>query len=924
MPTLMQTTSPAHGFKRPRRRRGAAPANPALHDSRTSLDCLFNPRSVALIGATDAAGSVGRSLVENLHKNPFAGSVHLVNPGRSRVLGTRVFPSVAETPAPVDLAIIATPAETVPGVVAECADAGVKGAVIISAGFKEAGQHGVDLEREVLAAAAGRLRILGPNSMGIIVPHLGLNASLAPGMARRGGIGFVSQSGALCAAILDWSFEVKIGFSAFLSIGTMADIGWPEVLDSLGDDPETRSIVMYMETIGNARSFLSAAREVALTKPIIVLKVGRTEPAARAAESHTGSMTPPDEVIDAAFRRAGVLRVDTIAELFEMAAALEKQPRPKGPRLTIVSNAGGPGALAADMLVRGGGTAAALSPESMAKLDGFLPTGWNHANPIDILGDADPARFAETVETALNDTGSDGVLAIMAPQTGPDPSTIAQALLPFADTEDKPLLASWMGGPAVEEGTRILNEAGVPVFAYPDQAARAFCGMWRHEGALRALYETPLHVPELHDAAAQSRASQLIEEVRRQGRCILTESESKLVLAAYGIPVTETHVAATPEQAMAIAEAIGYPVAIKLHSVTITRKAAIGGVKLHIRGAAAVHRAFREIKQAVETGVGAEHFQGVTVQPMVTRSGIELIFGSSVDPDLGPVLLFGAGGGMVGMSNDRAIGLPPLNATLARRVMERTRIYRALLELSPALKMDVLEQLLVRFSYLVAGQRWIREIDVNPLVISSDGAIALDARMILHEAETAGEDLPELAIRPYPNEYVSEWKLRDSTPVTIRPIRPEDEPRIARFHETLSEESVHFRYFGAVGLSQRITHERLTRRCFIDYAREMALVAEHCPADSEETEIIGVGRLSRPHGMNEGEFAVLISDSRQRQGLGTHLLRLLVDIGRREGLERIVGHILPENAGMLRAAAKAGFSLQHDHESGERLAEIDL
>ena len=898
------------------------------------LDAMLAPRSIAVIGATETERRVGRMLLENLERGGFEGAIYPINPKRGSVLGVKAFPNIAAVPEKVDLAVIVTPATTVPGLVRECGQAGVRAAVIISAGFKETGPAGMELERQVLTEArSSKMRILGPNCLGVMRPHGGLNATFAAGMARPGSVGFLSQSGALCTAILDWSFREKVGFSAFVSLGSMLDVGWGDLIYYLGDDPHTKSIVIYMESIGDARAFLSAAREVALTKPIIVIKVGRTEAAAKAAASHTGSLTGSDEVLQAAFRRAGVLRVDTIGELFDMAEVLAKQPRPRGPRLAIVTNAGGPGALATDMLINSEGKLAELSPASLTALNELLPGPWSHNNPIDILGDADAERYARAVEVAAKDPGNDGLLVILTPQAMTDATGTAIELKRFARLEGKPILASWMGAGEVETGEEVLNQASIPTFKYPDRAAQAFSYMWRYSRNLSMLYETPALASNSEDVVARrGTADAIIQHVRKSSRTLLTEFESKRILAAYQIPTVETHVALTVDDAVKFADKMGYPVVLKLHSETITHKTDVGGVQLNLGNAAAVRRAFRSIESSVtkfstlNSQLPTLNFLGVTVQPMVKLEGYELILGSSLDSQFGPVLLFGAGGQLVEILKDRVLGLPPLTATLARRMMERTRIYEALKGVRGRKPIDLaaLEQVLVRFSQLVVEQPWISEIDINPLVASPEGFIALDARIVLHGKDVRENELPRPAIRPYPTQYVKAWRLPDRTPVTLRPIRPEDEPLMAKFHETLSDQSVHYRYFGALKLPQRIAHERLTRICFNDYDREIALVVDYKKPKTREHEILGVGRLSKLHGANEAEFALLVSDPWQKLGLGTELLKLLVKIGRDEKLDRIIGHILPENHAMQHLCKKVGFELRHDAQANEYQAAIQL
>jgi len=889
---------------------------------RPQLNKMLAPKSVALIGATEAPGSVGRTIMENIRAHSFGGVLYPVNPKRDRVLGVKAYPSVRAIRKPVDLAVIVTPAQSVPGIVAECADLGVKGAIIISAGFKEIGEPGIELERQILAnARLGNMWIIGPNCLGVMFPHIGLNATFAADMARPGSVGFISQSGALCTAILDWSFAQNVGFSAFISIGSMLDVNWGDLIYQLGDDPHTKSIVAYMESIGDARSFLSAAREVALTKPIIVIKVGRTAEAARAAASHTGSLTGSDEVLDAAFRRVGVLRVNTIAELFDMADVLGKQPRPAGPRLAIVTNAGGPGALATDMLVSSSGRIAELSKESFQAFNQLLPPHWSRNNPVDILGDAAPERYAKAVEIVSKDPNNDGVMVILTPQAMTDCTATASQIGKFAKIDGKPILASWMGGMAVAEGKKILNNLNIPTFDYPDTAARAFSYMWRYSDNLRSIYETPALAGD--GEKNRVKVEKIIGAARKQGRTILTEFESKTILAGYGIPTVETLVAGNLKEALSMAEKIGYPVVLKLYSETITHKTDVGGVQLNLRNAGAVRRAFRAIQTAVTKKAGAEHFLGVTVQPMVSLRGCELIIGSSIDPQFGPVLLFGAGGQLVEVFKDRALGLPPLNATLARRMMERTRVFEVLKGVRGQEPVDIaaVEQVLVRFSDLVVEQPWIAEIDINPLLASPEKLIALDARIVLHGPEITPAELPHPAIRPYPAQYVKPWKMKDGTKVTLRPIRPEDEPMVAEFHKTLSDRSVHFRYFGQLKLSQRIAHERLTRICFNDYDREIAIVAEHS-LKKGRNEILGVARLSRSHGQDVAEFAIVISDLWQGRGLGRQLLKTLVEIGRQEKLKRITARILSDNVEMVQMCRDVG--LQVTREKDEWRAEYIL
>jgi acetyltransferase len=871
---------------------------------RRTLDVFFHPKNVAVIGATEAPHSVGRSILSNLRDAPFPGVLYPVNPRHNTLLGLRCYRSIASLPEPVDLAVIATPSATVPGVIRECAAVGVPAAIVISAGFREIGESGAALEREILEdARRGGMRIVGPNCLGLMSPHHMLNATFASSMARPGHLGFISQSGALCTAILDWSRREMVGFSAFVSVGSMLDVGWGDLIQYLGDDPKTRSIVLYMESVGDARAFLSAAREVALSKPIIVIKPGRTQAAARAAASHTGALTGQDDVLDAAFRRCGVLRVDTIAELFYLAEALDKQPRPKGPSLAIVTNAGGPAVLATDALLTAGGELAELSAATIAHLDAFLPPHWSHQNPIDILGDASAERYAKAVDLAVQDPASDGTLVILAPQAMTDPAAVAQQLAALPKNNAKPLIASWMGGLDVAPGEAILNGAGIPAYPYPDSAARVFQLMWRYSANLQALYETPAAFEMEVSDDARARAGACIANARAKGRTLLTEAESKSLLAAYGIPTVPTEIATSLEQAVSAARQVGYPVVLKLHSETITHKTDVGGVRLSLANDAAVRTAYQGIADSVRNIAAESDFLGVTVQPMVQAEGYELILGSSIDAQFGPVILFGSGGQLVEVYKDRSVGLPPLNTTLARRLMERTKILTALKGVRGRKTVDLaaLERLIVRFSYLIMEQGWIKEIDINPLLASPDGLLALDARVVLHPPDL--KIAPRSAIRPYPTQYVQPWMLPDGVEVLIRPIRPEDEPMIARFHERLSERSVYLRYFHLLDLDRRVSHDRLIRICFNDYDRDIALVAEHGNA------ILAVARL-RKIDATDAELAVLITDEYQGRGLGTELSRRLVEIARAEKIERVIAEILPENIHMQRVCRELGFRME--------------
>ena len=824
----MSSTSPvaygAHGEETPRH----------------PLDMFFAPRSVAVIGASERPASVGRTIFWNLISNPFGGVVHAVNSKRRQVLGIPAHKNVRDIPDAPELAIIITPALTVIDALDDCIAAGVKAVIIVSAVFNRGDLPTRALEDEIRRRVSeGGIRIMGPNSLGVMNPVLGLNAAFADHIALRGSVGFISQSGAICRSVLDWSRETKTGFSKFVSIGGMVDLQWSDLIYYLGNDPGTRSIVIYMEAVGDARSFLSAAREVALSKPIIVLKAGQTEAGARAARTtgYSATDTGDDAVLSAALRRCGVLRVDDVETLFSMADALGKQPRPKGPRLTIISNAAAPGVLATDALTTAGGELAPISEGTMEELNKALPFYWNHGNPVDLVADADPARYATAVEIAARDPESDGLLVILTPQASADAARTASAVADAAADKGKPLLASWMGGETVAPGAHVLTERLVPNFTYPDAAARIFAAMWHYSETLHGLYETPRPgTDEASELRAWAKAAEIIHAARRAGRTLLDETESRAMLQAYGIPVSDR----PPE-----------------------------------------------------------------------RDELALAFAGSIDPQFGPYLTFGSGGPLGAILRDRAIALPPVNSTLARRTMERTRIYGALKAGfgNVAAQIDELERLFVRFGDLVLDQPWIRSIEVNPVVIGPEGVIALDAWVTLHDPDTPETALPRPAIRPYPSEYVTPKVLKDGAKVTLRPIRPEDEAAMIAFHKTLSSDTVYFRYLRLLSLDQRIRHDRLTQLCFVDYDCHIGLVAVECDEKLQEERILAIARLVKIHGTHNSDFALVVSDAFKGRGLGEALLTHLIAVARAERLERVIGVIHPENTPMLRLCKKVGFTL---------------
>lgn len=764
-----------------------------------NLDKIFKPQRIAVIGASNNPGSVGYTVLKNLVGSGFPGVVYPVNPRHEAVQGIHAYPDVKSLPRTPDLAIICTPAPTVPDLVRQCGEAGILGLIIISAGFKETGEEGRKLEERVKAEAREfpGLRIIGPNCLGIIVPSLRLNASFAAAMPPDGHVAFISQSGALCTSVLDWAIEEGIGFSHFVSIGNMVDVNFGDLIDSFGQDERTRSIILYVESITEARGFMSAARAFARTKPIVVYKAGRFAESARAASSHTGAMAGEDAVYDAAFRRAGAVRVYEISDIFDTAELVARVRPPLGAKLAIVTNAGGPGVMATDALIARRGQLAELSQETLERLNQVLPPFWSHGNPVDVLGDASPEHYAKAVEIVLQDPGVDAVLVILTPQAMTDPTGTAQAVAEVARRVRKPILAAWMGGASVQEGIRILNQAGIPTYLTPDQAVQAFMHLVDYGRNLDLLYQTPREIPvEFALDRKQIRETFLPRFAKTKA---LGEREAKELLAAYGIPVTMPELARTEEEAVAVAQKLGFPVVLKIQSPDILHKTDVGGVLLGIRTAEGVRQGFRQILENVRARRPEARIEGVTVQRMApVPQGVELILGAKKDPTFGAVIMVGAGGVTAEVLQDRALGLPPLNERLATHLVESLRIWPLLQGFRgrPRMNVEKLVEVIMRFSYLVADFPEIQEIDVNPLLVTPEEVVAIDARVIVDAEALRQPPRPysHLVIRPYPEGYERGVTLKDGTRVLLRPIRPEDEPL---WHEMLaisSRESIRFRF----------------------------------------------------------------------------------------------------------------------------------
>jgi len=873
------------------------------------LEKIFNPKSVAIIGASDEEGSVGFALMKNFVNSGFEGEVYPINIRKKEILGFKAYQNVEQFPKTVDLAVIATPAASVPDVVEQCGKVGIKGLIIVSAGFKEVGSDGKALEDKILEIKRRYdLRIVGPNCLGVIRPSINLNATFMDRMPKEGNIAFISQSGALGTAILDWAIHENIGFSYFISLGSMIDVDFGDLIDYLGSDPKTRSILMYIEGITDARKFMSAARHFARTKPIIVVKAGKFGESAKAASSHTGSITGEDDVYDAAFKRAGMVRVEEIADLFNCAEVLGLQLLPDGPNLAIITNAGGPGVMATDALIARGGKLAKLSSETLDFLNSILPPYWSHGNPIDILGDAKADRYRAVLEACLKDKNIDGILIIYTAQA--DSVEIAKAIVEVCVNEKyhhKTILTSFMGYEKVEEANRILNANGLPTYSTPEQAVKTYLYMYQYKRNLELLYETPEELPI--DVSPPRRPMLVVmRNAALEDRELLTEVEAKKMLQYYNIPVVKTFVAKNPDEAVRLASSLGYPVVLKVLSPQISHKTDVGGVALDLNSESEIREAFERIINSAKAHNPSAEIIGVTVQPMVRKKGYEIIIGSKKDPIFGPVILFGMGGISVDFFKDYAVGIPPLNQTLAKRLMEETKVYQLLRgyrNLPPA-NIKLLEEILLRFSQLIIDFPQIKELDINPMLIDDKEALVLDARIVIDKDLVFQKFEPHqhLIISPYPKKYESLWKLRDGRTVLLRPIKPEDEPLWLEMFQNFSEESVRFRFFQVI---KDTPHEVRVRYCNIDYDREIAIVAEL--NEDGRRGILGVARVNLEPDRKKGEIAFIVADPWQGLGLGTKLVDYVIEIAKEMGVEVLYAIMLEDNYRAINLAKTMGFVL---------------
>ncbi|MGB5409770.1 MAG: GNAT family N-acetyltransferase [Thiogranum sp.] len=871
------------------------------------LNKLFEPKSVAVFGASDREGSVGALVFKNMIEGDFTGKVYPINPKHDKVQGHKAYPDLNSIGKPVDLAVITTPATTVAGIIEACGEHGIRAAVIISAGFREVGASGLKLEQALLDNAHRYgLRFIGPNCLGIMRPGSGLNCTFNKGSASPGKIALVSQSGALCTAILDWSAANRIGFSTVVSTGISADTDFGDVLDYLVNDPETKSILLYIEGVHNARSFMSGLRAAARVKPVIALKVGRHASGSKAAMSHTGAMVGSDDVFDSALRRAGVVRGMRIVDLFSAATTLTSVFSVQGERLAIITNGGGPGVMATDRATDLGLPLAVLSDNTLGRLNEVLPATWSKANPVDVIGDATAERYEQAIKICLEDAGVDGVLVILTPQAMTDPTAVARALVKLAADCRKPLLACWMGDIQIAEGRGVLRNASIPTFNTPEAAVEAFSYLVDYYRNQKLLLETPGPL-SLGRAPDVSGARLIIEGALAEGRKVLSESESKAVLCAFHIPTAQASVVRSPNEALVQAENLGFPVALKINSPDITHKSDAGGVHLGITNAQAVRGAYNDMLARVRKNRPEAVLDGVTIEPMLQRpNGRELLVGLITDPLFGPVITFGAGGTAVEVMGDRAVTLPPLNHRLARDLVSQTRVYRLLgaFRHMPVADMDALERVLLRVSEIACELPLVKELDINPLIVDENGAIAVDARVVVDYQSPGAERYGHMAIHPYPAHLVSHQQLPDGTDLVIRPIRPEDAEIEQTFVRKLSERAKYFRFMQSIN---ELTPQMLARFTQIDYDREMALIAV-VEVGGRETEI-GVARyITNPDGKS-CEFAIVVADDWQQQGIAHRLMQKLIETARSHALQLMEGEVLSSNQEMLSLAAELGFSI---------------
>ncbi|MBK7095544.1 MAG: bifunctional acetate--CoA ligase family protein/GNAT family N-acetyltransferase [Saprospiraceae bacterium] len=870
------------------------------------MEKLFNPKTVAVFGATNNEDSVGYAIMNNLVGSGYQGVVYPINLKRKSVFGIKAYKTLKDTEDEIDLAVIATPSATVPGIVEQCGEYKVGGILIISAGFLEAGEEGKKMVDSIKKTAKKyNIPIIGPNCLGFIKPSIKLNVSFANKMALPGNIALISQSGALCTAILDWSVSENVGFSHFISIGSMIDVSFGDLIDYLDKDPNTSSIIIYMESMTKSSRFFSAARAFSRNKPILVLKAGKSEAGAKVALSHTGTLAGSDIAFESAFKRAGMVSVETIDQLFNGAQALSKQPRPKGDRLAIVTNAGGPGVLATDLLVKLGGQLAPLSDDAIRDLNKILPPMWSHNNPIDVLGDASEVEYGGALEVLIQENNVDAILVILTPQSMTDPVSIAKEVVRISKKYSKTILASWMGSADIKAGQEILDQGKIPTFVVPEKAITTFMDMVKYTKNIDLLYQTPANIPSQF-APEKDKTRELFNNLVKENRYILNETEAKEVLRNYQIPVTQFELATTEEEAGEISERIGFPLVMKIASPDILHKTDAGGVALNIQSKEEAIKKYRKIVASAKVYKPDADIHGVMIEEMVDKK-YELIIGSKKDPIFGPIIIFGMGGVAVEVFKDLNVALPPLNMALAQRLIENTKIYKLLAGYRGMKGVDIksIQFLLYKFAYLIMDFPEILEIDINPFAVDEHSGVVLDAKIVLDEEAIANkvQAYDHLMIAPYPAEYTYHVKLLDDTDVLIRPIKPEDEPNEKEMFANFSKQTLYFRFFGYI---KDITHDMLTRFTQIDYNREMALIGE-ITVDGK-TQMIGVSRIVSDLENHTAEFAIVVADPWQGKGVGAHLMDKILEVAKRQGLKKIYASVMKANDTMVQMFKSRDFT----------------
>jgi len=874
------------------------------------LHKVFEPQSVAILGASDRESSVGGQILRNMLASGFKGRIYPVNPKHQRVQNLQAYATLSDIDHAIDLVVIAIPASAIPGVMRECAEHEVGAVVVISAGFAETGPRGKALQAEIVdIARTNDIPLVGPNCLGVMRPAVGLNATFAKSQVNVGQVALVAQSGAFCTALLDWADAQGFGFSAVASLGAVADVGFGDVLDYLATDPQTRSILLYIEGVTDARSFLSGLRVAARLKPVIVVKSGRQDSGSRAAVSHTGALMGDDKVFDAAITRAGAVRVQTVTQLFAATQTLASGIRVEGSRLGVVTNGGGPGVMAADRAADLRVTLAQLQENTLARLNEILPEHWSHADPVDILGDADADRYRASCEAVLKDPNVDGLLVLLTPQAMTDPTACAEGVVMAAKQSRKPVLACWMGEKQVGEGRKVLSAAGIPQFRSPEAGVDAFGYLAEYSSNQRALLQVPAPLSE-QPAPDVEGARLIIEQALSERRKVLSNTESKAILRAFHVVTTTSINAATAADALVAAEGLGLPVAMKVNSPDITHKSDVGGVRLNIREPRSVRTVFRELKEAVALHDPDARFQGVTIEAMLDRPHArEIMIGIAHDPVFGPVISFGAGGTAVEVFGDAQVALPPLNDYLSNELIKGTRAARYLKNFRnlPEVDHKMLTDTLQRVSEIACELPEVRELDINPLLVDQDGVIAVDARIVVQAPETSTERYGHMAIHPYPPELETSWQLADGTDVTIRPIRPEDAQFEQEFVTNLSPRSKYFRFMQTL---EQLTPLMLARLTQIDFDREMALIA--VIRQERQPRILGVVRYVRNPDRHSCEFALTVADAFQGQGIGRQLMQRLMNVARDRGIEVMEGEVLSNNSKMLQLCEKLGFRIVRD------------